>query len=482
MPGNDQYDLSAYPLFRSVLGAKPQVEKQKRCFVLDPSDDANADVRQHADMLWKYIIQPAILDTDYEAHRAASASHAINQQVIDALLDDDLIIAVLSFANPRVFYETALAQAAARPMIILVEEGRELPFEPRSARVITYRLDTESVVSAVNVDRLQATIREMESSTREVCHGFRADTAALGSLCKPAVAVFERASGISYEQRAQLIREADVRLDVMGVANLGLAQHPSIAEAMLTRAGKRIEIRILQCAPVNAGLVTMIGARQAHNLDAIADEIEAATAAWRRMADLADAGLSLTIRRAQTSLPLASALITDKAVVSTPYLHSRPTAESPTLHAEAGEPYHAVMSEEFDRLWSEAKTIFRSDRPCANGHFHRAYGDSGVDGHAYWTLPAQEPARPEETSANDDGDHDGHIPAEAVAEAESPEETADGGDTAEDEPTSVGSVHHSLFGAPVRNGHRTHEANGIDHHTRGPTINARGHAIIRRVC
>ncbi len=77
-----------------------------------------------------------------------------DQTVINALLDDDLIIAVPSFGNARVFYETALAQAAARPLILMIEEGQELGFDPRNAEVITYRLDTDSVVSAINVERL----------------------------------------------------------------------------------------------------------------------------------------------------------------------------------------------------------------------------------------------------------------------------------------------------------------------------------------
>ena len=66
---DQHYDLRAYPLFRSVIGRERQAIKSKRCLVVDPSHDADANVRRHADMLWKYVIQPAVLDTEYHAYR-----------------------------------------------------------------------------------------------------------------------------------------------------------------------------------------------------------------------------------------------------------------------------------------------------------------------------------------------------------------------------------------------------------------------------
>lgn len=473
---SEHYDLSAYPLFRSVLGARPQTAKPKRCLVIDPSSDVNGDVRQHADTLWKYVIQPAILDTDYEAHRAASASHTIDQHVVDALLDDDLVIAVLSFDSPHVFYETAIAQAAARPLILMVEEGRDLSFDPRNAKVVTYRLDTESVVSAVNVTRLQGVIREIEDRSAPACHGFRPGTAALGGGCENSVTVYERSPKFSYDRRLDMIREAETRIDIMGVANLALALHPDTAEVLRGHGGGRIEIRVLQCAPSNAGLISMIGARQADELAVIQQEIEAAADAWRRIVDTPTLGVSLTIRRAQSSLPMANALITDKAVVATPYLRSRPTAESPTLHARAGDAYHATMCEEFNLLWSEAATVFRAGAQVHNGR-SRAAG-AAANSAAYWAQPSTPapaaapapivPAAAEATPVN--SVHREELLAEPV-------HAANGNDVA-------ASVHHKLFGSPVRDGAPSGESqpNGATHRHRVPTVNEHGHAIIRSVC
>ncbi len=464
---NDHYDLSAYPLFRSVLGGRPQTAKAKRCLVIDPSDDAGEDVRRHAETLWKYVIQPALLDTDYEAHRAAGATRLIDQQVVDALLDDDLVIAVLTFENPRVFYETALAQAAARPLILMVEEGRELAFDARNAKVATYRLDTESVVSAINVSRLQAIVHEIEDRGRPACHGFRPGTAALGGGCENSVTVYERSPRFSYDRRLEMMREAETRIDVMGIANLALAMHPDTAEVVRASNGGRIEIRILQCAPSNPGLVSLLGAPRIDQLGAIQAEIDRAGDLWRRIADAPGLDLQLTIRRAQASLPMASALITDRAVVATPYMRSKPTAESPTLHARAGDAYHAAMSEEFNLLWGEATTVFRAERATMNGQGRQPGASS--NGAAYWAPPAAAapPAPVTDAPANDADDRPGVDPGHAS-----------GGNDVH------GSVHRRLFGSPDRTGAPAGEPPAPRAaHKRAPlTINERGHAIIRSVC
>jgi hypothetical protein len=362
MSGEDRYDLRAYPLFRSMIDGLNGKAKPKKCFVMAPWNDQFGEARQHAETLWKYVIQPALLDTDYAARRAeeTTPSAAGDQASIDALLDDDLVIAVLSFRNPRVFYETALAQAAARPLILMIEDGQDLPFDPRGAKVLTYSLDTDSVVHAINVTKLQAAIREIEEAGAPTAHGFRAGTAALNGGNGGAT-VFERSPQFSYDQRLNMMREAKTRIDIMGIANLAIAMHPDTLEVVRSRSGDEVEIRVLQCAASNPGLVSLLGNRNGQGIDAIRHEIEKAAEAWRRIIDLPELEISIAVRRTQTSLPSANTLITDQAAVTTPYLRSRIPAESPTLYALAGSAYYRVISQEFDMLWSEAATLFRAE-------------------------------------------------------------------------------------------------------------------------
>ena len=360
---DQHYDLRDYPLFRSVIGGERQVAKSKRCLVVDPSHDADANVRRHADMLWKYVIQPAVLDTEYRAYRADRnyENGPTDQPAIDALLDDDLIIAVPSFGNARVFYEIALAQAAARPLVLMIEEGQELGFDPRNAEIVTYRLDTESLLNAFNVTRLQTTICEIEGRGRPASHGFRPGVAALNGGCENSVTVFERSPKFSYDRRLDMMRSATARIDVMGVANLALTLQEDIVDVVRGCAERGVDIRILQCAPTTPGLGSLIGARNFEHLDAAKAQISAATDAWRNIADAVGGGLSLTVRRVQTSLPMTNALLTEQSVVATPYLHSRTTTESPTLFARAEDAYHNTMREEFSVLWAEATTAFRRE-------------------------------------------------------------------------------------------------------------------------
>jgi len=216
-------------------------------------------------------------------------------------------------------------------------------------------------------------VREIAAVDMPIQQGFRPGASALNSGGGGGATVFERSPQFTYDQRINMMREAKTRIDIMGVANLALALHPDAPEVIRSRSGQGVEVRILQCAPTNPGLTSLIGSRDNARLEEVRQEIEAAAEAWKRLGESPDLDISITLRRAQTSLPLASALITDRAMVATPYLHSRATAESPTLYAMDGGAYHRAIAQEFDTLWSEAATVFRAEpRPVrqapANGN------------------------------------------------------------------------------------------------------------------
>ena len=358
MPDQGFYP-GTHPLLKSGFGEAKRTSGPKRCFVLDPSHDADPAVRQHADKLWRFVIEPAATSAGYAVHRAdrTCENGPTDQPVIDALLDDDLIIAVASFGNPRVSYEAALAQAAARPLILMIEDGQDLGFDPRNAEIVPYRLDGESLNGGANVARLQTVIHEVEDRGGPSCHGFRQGAVALNAGGAGGVP-FERTAP-SRERKLDMMRKSKTRIDVMGVANLDLAMHPGAADVLRSCAARGVEIRILQCAPNNPGLMSLIGGRQPEQFGVVSARIAAAAQAWRDIAEAAGPSLSLTIRRTRMSLPMANMLITDHAVMATPYLHSRTPAASPTLFATASDAYHHAMEQEFAMVWAEATTLFR---------------------------------------------------------------------------------------------------------------------------
>jgi hypothetical protein len=353
------YDLTAWPLFRSVMAeTADDADKPSRCFVIAPGAGCCEDMRRQAETLLKYVIRPALLDSDYNIRRGDTDKGA-TQDAIDAILDDDLVIAVLSPGDCQAFYQIAIAQAAARPIVMMIEEGLDMPIDPRGAAVVTYKLDTDSVLSAAAVTRLQAAIAAIEENETPVRQTFRPGASALNGGGSGGATVIERSRQFTYDQRLALMRDAKTRIDIMGVANLALAQHPDAVEMLRSRSGLGIEIRILQCAPLNPGLPALMSGQDPQKFAAVCAEIETAAETWKRLAETPDIDIALTIRRTQSTLPLANALLTDKAVVATPYLASRDTADSPALQAPAGSAYYRVMAEEFETAWREASTVHR---------------------------------------------------------------------------------------------------------------------------
>src|SRR6202040_2665547 len=96
--------------------------------------------REHADDVFDFIVQPAMQELGIYAYRSDHniAVGKITEQMFSSLLNEDICIAILTFHNPNVFYELAIAQSAARPTIILIERGTTVPFDVRDLRAIVY--------------------------------------------------------------------------------------------------------------------------------------------------------------------------------------------------------------------------------------------------------------------------------------------------------------------------------------------------------
>lgn len=116
---------------------------EKRCFVISPIGAEGSEVGHHTDDVFRFIIQPATEDFDIAPVRSDQMPETgrITQQMFEELVRADMCIAILTGLNPNVFYEVAVAQSAARPMVILIEEGEALPFDVQDLRCINYEAD-----------------------------------------------------------------------------------------------------------------------------------------------------------------------------------------------------------------------------------------------------------------------------------------------------------------------------------------------------
>ena len=121
---------------------------EKRCFVISPIGQEGTAIRGHADDVFEFIIQPAMKKFKEEFKieiNAVRADHieqmgGITKQMFDEILKADLCVAILTGHNPNVFYELAVAQSAARPVIMLIEKGQSLPLNVKDLRCVQYEL------------------------------------------------------------------------------------------------------------------------------------------------------------------------------------------------------------------------------------------------------------------------------------------------------------------------------------------------------
>ncbi len=131
---------------------------RRRCFVISPIGPAGSDIRRHADAVLEFIIDKATEDLDIETIRSDRIldSGSISKRMFDEILASDLCVAILTGHNPNVFYELAVAQSAARPVVILIEKGQQLPFDVQDLRCVEYDLgDVCELVAGKYARRLE---------------------------------------------------------------------------------------------------------------------------------------------------------------------------------------------------------------------------------------------------------------------------------------------------------------------------------------
>jgi hypothetical protein len=133
-----------------------EVRFDKRCFVISPIGEEGSDDRKHADEVFESLVYPAMRECGIEPIRSDHLNYPgrISEQMFRAILDYDFCVAVLTGHNPNVFYELAVAQAAKRPVVLLIKSGQGLPFDIKDLRCITYDLDNRSLQERTHIAQL----------------------------------------------------------------------------------------------------------------------------------------------------------------------------------------------------------------------------------------------------------------------------------------------------------------------------------------
>jgi O-acetyl-ADP-ribose deacetylase (regulator of RNase III) len=140
-------------------------DKRRRCFVISPIGEEGSAVRAHADDVLEFIIKPALAKCDVVPVRSdqMTESGTITDQMFREIVNADVCMVLLTGFNPNVFYELAVAQSAARPVVILIEKGLPLPFDVKDLRCIQYEMVPISrLVKGTYADRVQEMLEDIK--------------------------------------------------------------------------------------------------------------------------------------------------------------------------------------------------------------------------------------------------------------------------------------------------------------------------------
>lgn len=163
-------------LVRSISSLKAMVANLKELFrkaddhpIFDsPKQVEHAEVfvampfREPFDSLYSKHIATAVEGLNLTVHRAdeAKGAGAIMNEVWSRIRGAKLVVAVVTGANPNVFYEIGLAHALGRPVVLLQQAGDRAPFDLAHLRILPY--DAAQVSKSPNLFRqqLQEAIRQ----------------------------------------------------------------------------------------------------------------------------------------------------------------------------------------------------------------------------------------------------------------------------------------------------------------------------------
>jgi hypothetical protein len=113
------------------------------------------------------------------------------------ILGDELCVVVLTGMNPNVLYELAIAHAAARPVVLLIQKGEEPPFDLKDHRYVEYDIaNVEALNQGVYASAVADQVTTMLSSDGPPVVSFDPTLSPLGApgVAPPVAGRVERAA------------------------------------------------------------------------------------------------------------------------------------------------------------------------------------------------------------------------------------------------------------------------------------------------
>jgi hypothetical protein len=271
---------------------------------------------------------------------------AISEQMFREIAQDDLCIAVLTGANPNVYYELAIAHALDRPVIIMLLKNQFLPFDIKDLRCVYYDLDLRAVQDGVYVNELAAHVQNLADL------GWRVP-GPLNQVAPPRrhdFELLERADHVGRdEQWLALLSATERHFDLMGVSLWSWFRTVGFEDLLAQKAQSGCRIRILLADPSNPSFAHL----SALELDPSERERtgKAIRDALARLEPLQEQWPAFEVRQLHRGIPNYQLNRTDDVAVAIPYWHTVSPTNAPTYRCEATSPVYQLLVQDFQAMW-----------------------------------------------------------------------------------------------------------------------------------
>lgn len=334
---------------------------QKRCFVISPIGADNSPVREHVDDVFDFIIKPAMDELGIHVYRADHTQEVgkITEQMYRSILEEDLCIAVLTFHNPNVFYELAVAQCAAKPVIIMIDRDQAIPFDVKDQRAITYDLRPRPLRDGVYKQRIVEIVRNLEAANWKVEVPFGRELVPLGYQDRT-LNVFDRVENYGPSERwFEMLQKSREIFNISGISRGWWTRRRAFRDAFLSKAKEGCRIRALLMHPDHASLPEHLDleGRKIGTIDHVKVDMENTFAAF---AELAKIEPNIEVRQLKRGCVTHQITQNDEQMLIAFLLYSQGTAQSPLLECAVSSPLYATIAGEFDTLW-------KLNEPTASG-------------------------------------------------------------------------------------------------------------------
>jgi len=111
-----------------MVGDAPRPgDPPKRVFIVSPPGPPKSYPRVRSEILRRFVLDPAAEERGYEVlgSEEIEGSGAIDRELVEHLVRDDVVIVDLTDSHPLVFYALAVRHVACKPVICLAEMGQE---------------------------------------------------------------------------------------------------------------------------------------------------------------------------------------------------------------------------------------------------------------------------------------------------------------------------------------------------------------------